>query len=230
MLEAMSRVPGMMCIGLSVALAGCAAGPRQESLQSSVQAAQGTLAKFQGDPLIEPLLRKNMKEAKAVLIVTPRVMRGVVLTREGGTQKWSGPAFYQVTNIAAAGGRAAGGMGFTTGEQDLELVGLAMNDKALNWLLAPTVPGSGGVSLAEVRGNERPSADMLLFSASQVVRNGARVGQLSHTILSIDKAANQSYYGRAATPADILIKHSVSNPNAEPLRKSVAAAAGQPAR
>lgn len=227
MFEAMSRILGMTFIGLSTALTACAAGPHPGNVQDSVSAAQGTLESLQNDPMIGPPLKANLKNAKAILIATPRVTRGVVLARGAGTQKWFGPAFYQLTNIAGAGGRS-GGMGFTVGEQELELVAVAMNDKALNWLLAPTMPGSGGINMAEVSGNQRPpSADMLLFSRSQVVQDGKRVGQLSHTVVSIDKAANESYYGRSVTPEDILVKHSVNNPNAESLQKAVAAAAGQ---
>lgn len=230
MLETIFRRVEWILIFLSAALAGCASGPPQRDLQSSVRAAEATLAKFQNDPEMASL-RENMKDAKAILIVSPRVARGVVLTRGKGTQSWSGPAFYQVARIEATGGTGGriGGGGFAVGEQNLELIALAMTDKALEWLLAPQLPGMAGMNVAAASGPAATSgggtsrtADVVIFVPSKL-KDAEEIGSLRNTIVSIDKAGNQSYYGSPVTPADILVKRSVSNPDAEPLQKAVTA-------
>lgn len=226
MLAIISRHAGAVVICLSIALAGCASGPPQRDLQSTVHAAEATLARFQNDPAMESL-RENMKDAKAILIVSPHVGRAVALFRDAATQEWSGPAFYQVVRIQAAGGRLGGG-GFSVGEQNLELVALAMTDKALEWFLSPQLPGisdmhvvAGGATSATSGRGASGTADMMVFASSQM-KQDKRIGPLDNTVVSIDKAGNQSYYGSPVTPADILVRRSVSNPDAKPLQKAVA--------
>jgi lipid-binding SYLF domain-containing protein len=45
------------------------------------------------------------------------------------------------------------------------------------------------------------------------------------TVVTINGKWNQAYYGKAVTPVDILVRHSVTNPEADPLRDEVATAA-----
>lgn len=47
--------------------------------------------------------------------------------------------------------------------------------------------------------------------------------QFGSPLISTDAAANQSYYGRQVSPADILITQSVSNLSAVPQQKAIAA-------
>jgi lipid-binding SYLF domain-containing protein len=227
MLETIFRRVEWILIFLSVALAGCASGPPQRDLQSSVRAAEATLAKFQNDPEMASL-RANMKDAKAILIVSPHVARGVALSRNAETQEWSAPAFYQVARIEAAGGRLGGG-GFSVGAQNLELVALAMTDKALEWFLSPHLPGTsdmnvvaGGSAAASSGSGTSGAPDMMVFMSPKLA-DAKGIGTLRNIVVSIDKAGNQSYYGSPVTPAEILVKRSVSNPDAEPLQKAVAA-------
>lgn len=228
MLATISHGTGTMLVCLSIALTGCASAPPQSNVQSSVRAAEATLAGFQSDPEKESL-RKNLKEAKAILIVSPHIARGVVLSRDAATQEWSAPAFYQVVRIEAAGGTGGriGGAGITAGEQNLELIALAMTDKALQWFLSPQVPGTGdmnvvagGSKMATSGGGVSGTVDMVVFASSKM-KEAKRIGSLANTIVSIDKAGNQSYYGSPVTPADILVKRSVSNPDAESLQQAV---------
>lgn len=220
-----SRRAGLFVLYLSLVFTGCSSMPGMRDVQTSVREAESTLAEVQNDPEMKSF-GDSMKEAKAVFIVTPRHTRGVVLVREEGAQMWNGPAFYTVTSLEP-GGRGAGTMGFSAGEQNLDLVALAMTDKAVNWLLSPTLPGKGGLNIVagtggSAGGSARGAADMVVFDQSKASN---RIGNLEGIIFSIDHTANQAYYGSSVAPADILVRHTVSNPDAASLRQAVAGAA-----
>jgi SH3 domain-containing YSC84-like protein 1 len=212
----------------STGFAGCASAPAKKELDASVRAAESVLAGFQDDQVKEAL-RDRLKKAKAIMIVSPGVDRGVVLARKEPAQEWSGPAFYHVTRIEAAGG-ASGGAGFTAGKQNIELIALAMTDKALAWFMSPQLPGASGMTFLHVPsasgGGGRPT-DMVLFTRTEASGRAGNAGitNFDGTIVSPDKAGNQSYYGRPATPAEILIMQSVTSPDAASLQEAVAAAA-----
>jgi lipid-binding SYLF domain-containing protein len=220
MLAVISRRAGMVVLCLSLVFTGCSSMPGMRDVQASVREAETTLAAVQNDPEMKSF-HDSMKEAKAIFIVTPRRARGLVLARDEGTQTWNGPAFYTVTRVEAAGGRV-GTFGFSAGEQDLELVALAMTDKAVNWFLSPTLPGKGELNIVPGTRRSASGADMVVFDRS---KGAGRAGNLKGTIISIDKASNQAYYGSPVTPADILVGHGVSNADAASLRKAVASAA-----
>lgn len=222
MFSVISRTVGVAVACLSIHFTGCSSTPRSSNPQVAVEQAESTLAGVQNDPEMTSF-DDRMKQAKAVFIVTPGSARGVALARDESTQAWNGPAFYNVTRVET-GGRGAGPFGFTAGAQDLDLVALAMTGKAVNWLLSPALPGKGQLKIAPGAGepSEREAADMLVFDRS---KGSGGTGNLQGTVFSIDHAANQAYYGEPVTPADILVRHSVSNPNASSLQKAVAGAA-----
>lgn len=211
----------------STVFAGCASGPAKNDLDASVRAAQSVLAKFQSDPTKE-VLRDRLKEAKAILIVSPGEDRGVVLARQENDQGWSSPAFYRVTRLEA--GRGATAAGFSAGEQDLEMIAFAMTDKALAWFMAPQLPGTGALTVSHATGTSgggNGAADMVLLTRTDAGGRTGRSGDsnFAGTYVSIDKAGNQSYYGHPATPAEILNMQSVASPDAASLQKAVEAAA-----
>ncbi|MDB5772212.1 MAG: hypothetical protein JWM42_2586 [Burkholderia sp.] len=221
MLAVISRRAETVALCLSFAFTGCSSMPGMRDVQASVHEAESTLAAVQNDPEMTSF-HDSMKEAKAVFIVTPRLARGVVLARDESTQTWNGPAFYTVTRVEAAGTRV-GTFGFSAGEQDLDLVALAMTGKAVNWFLSPTLPGKGELNfVADTGGPAHGAADMVVFDRSKA---SGRARNLEGTIVSVDKTANQAYYGSPVTPSDILVRHSVSNPDAASLRQAVAGAA-----
>lgn len=224
MRETMLRIIGITLAG-AIGCAGCASGPPPRDVDVSVRAAQLTFAKVQEDSG-KAALHDSLARAKAILIVSPGISRAVALARSDGTQGWSGPAFYNVTMLDAMGG-PVGGAGLSAGQQSLELVALAMSDKALAWFMAPPLPATSDMAVytatgaSGYAGRGADEADMLVFATQEGARGVARFGS---PLISIDKAANQSYYGRPVTPADILVTQSVSNPSAAPLQKAVAAA------
>jgi SH3 domain-containing YSC84-like protein 1 len=204
---------GLAVIWISLLLAGCASPKTQEDAKASVNAAEITLANFLRDPEMT-WLQKNMKNAKAVLI-SPRILQagfvygasagsGVVLARSSAPPGWNGPAFYKI---------ATGSVGFQAGAQSSEMVALVMTDKALNSLLSTSFKLGGDVSVSAGpigAGAGAPiTADMVTFVRSKGLYGGLN---LDGTVITIDDEGNRSFYGRPASPVDILVKRSVTSP------------------
>lgn len=211
---------GLAVIWISVLLAGCASPKTQEEARTSVKEAEATLAEFLRDPEMT-WLQKNIKNAKAVLI-SPRILQagyifggsggsGVVLARSGAPQGWNGPAFYKL---------ATGSVGFQAGAQSSEMVALIMTDKALNSMMSTSLKLGGDVSVAAGpigAGAGAPvTGDMVVFVRSKGLYGGAN---LDGTVITVDEEGNRSFYGRPATPVDILVKRSVTSPHGASLAR-----------
>jgi len=221
---------GLAVIWISLLfITGCASTATKEDAQARVKAAESTLAEFERDPGMT-WLHNNMKHAKAIM-VSPGILRAgfvfgasggpaVVLARGSGPTGWNGPAFYKL---------AAGSVGFQAGAESSEMVALIMTDKALNSLLSNSFEMGSGVSFAAGpvgAGASAPiTSDIVAFTRSKGLYGGLN---LDGTVVSVDEEGNRSFYGRAATPADILITGSVSSPDAIPLAR-LASGAGVPA-
>jgi lipid-binding SYLF domain-containing protein len=67
------------------------------------------------------------------------------------------------------------------------------------------------------------SADIVGFSRSQGLYGGVSV---QGAIVGVREGLNQAYYGKEVTPRDILLKQTVSNPQAKGLLSAVAKQAG----
>ncbi|RJG05712.1 hypothetical protein D3870_06490 [Noviherbaspirillum cavernae] len=216
--DIISRRIGWAAIGLLFLLGGCASTAPTANPQSSVNAALATVSAFKNDAETQ-WLWDNLKRARAVLIVSPRFNTGVALTLDSGSGIWSGPAFYNVVRIDATGA------GMRVGEQNTEMIAAVMSQKALNWLLSPSLPrGELNIVTGPYEpGNSVPAnADVVVFS-----RTKGEYGplNLAGMLIAIDKAANQTYYGLAVTPEEILMRRRVSRPEALPLQKALTAAA-----
>jgi lipid-binding SYLF domain-containing protein len=227
MLEILSGRAAAIVICLSVILAGCATKPTREDTQAAVREAQATLINFHKDPDMK-WFRENVKKARAI-VISPRVWKAgfivggsggpaLALARTDGKQDWAGPAFYRI---------GAGTVGFQAGVEKSEMIALVMTEKALNALLSSSFKLGADLSVAigpVGAGAAAPiNADMVVFSRSKGLYGGAN---FEGSVFSLDDRANEAYYGRAVTPVDVLIKRSVSNPDAAPLLKTVSAIAG----
>jgi lipid-binding SYLF domain-containing protein len=227
MLETISGRAAVIAIWVSVVLAGCATPANREDTQAAVREAQATLINFHKDPEMK-WFRENVRKARAI-VISPRIWKAgfivggsggpaLALARADGKQGWAGPAFYRIV---------AGTVGFQAGAEKSEMIALVMTDKALNALLSASFKLGADLSVAVGpigAGAAAPiNADMVVFSRSKGLYGGAN---LEGSVISIDDRANEAYYGRPATPVDILIKRSVSNPDAAPLLKTVSAIAG----
>ena len=205
-----------------VTLAGCGTTPETRSdTTQQMRTAQATLDDFRNDPDMR-WFREHLKDAKAV-IISPRVTRaGFVFGGSGGealvlarndTGRWLGPAFYNM---------GAGSVGFQIGVDVSEVIVLVMTEKALNALLSPSfrLGGDASVAAGPVGAGAASSvtADMVSFARSKGVYAGV---SLDGAVISPDSGANAAFYGKPASPVDILVRGSAGNPAAAPLQQSL---------
>ena len=197
----------------ALGLAGCASHATRGETEERVDAARTTLSNFMRDPDMT-WFRDHVGDAKAVMI-SPRILQaGLIVGGSGGLALviahkrsgtgWNGPAFYRM---------ATGSLGLQAGAQESEMVALIMTDKALNSLLSTSFKIGGDVSVAAGPigvGTAAPvTADMIVYTRSKGLYGGVN---MDGTVITVDQGRNEAYYGRAATPVDILVTHSVSNP------------------
>jgi len=217
-----SLVVGLGLAGLLGASAFAAASEQSDFLA----AAQKAFSDMQDDPDMT-WFRDNMKNARAVLISPEIVKAGFVLGGSGGraamfakdqaTGRWEGPAFY---NLATAS------IGFQAGVAVSQAVMLVMNEKALNSFLSTKFKLGGDMSVAAgpvgAGAQSSVQADVYTFARSKGLYGGLN---FDGTVVSINSGWNKAYYGKAVTPVDVLVRHSVTNPSADPFRMEVAKAA-----
>jgi lipid-binding SYLF domain-containing protein len=207
-------------------LAACTSQPTRDETQAQVDAAQATLANFVRDPDMT-WFRQHVGRAKAILIGPQIVQAGFIVGGSGGSavlisrdgESWAGPAFYRI---------AAGSVGLQAGAQASEMVALVMTEKGVNSLLSTSFKLGGDVSIAAGpvgAGTGAPiNADMVVYTRSKGLYGGLNV---DGTVISVDDGRNHAYYGRAATPVDILVTHSVSNPHGQSLARVASSAVGE---
>ena len=103
---------------------------------------------------------------------------------------------------------------------------LVMTDKGLNALLSTQLKLGGDVSIAAGpvgTGAQRGiTTDVVAFSRSKGIYGGIN---LDGTAVTVNHEWNNRYYGKAVTPPDILVLHTVTNPKAEKLLGRIAQAA-----
>jgi len=211
--------------GILLAALALAAGPAlaQQEQQSLVDRATLAVQEVIGTGDNSQEAQDTLQRARAVL-VCPRIFRaGFILGGEGGAcvlvgrdggGSWSSPAFYNM---------GSGSIGLQIGIQDLSLVLMVMNDRAMQALLdsqfrfgadaaltfATLGAGVGGGTTSAV------GADYITLSRSRGLFAGV---SLQGSLMSYLPADVRAYYGRDASARQIIIGMEVHNPNADPLR------------
>ena len=192
--------------------------------QATVDHATGTLMDLRRDKEFGNA-RDLLHRARAVLIA-PRIFKaGFFFGGEGGSavllartaHGWSNPAFYTI---------ASASFGLQIGAQESEMIVLVMSDKALHALMQNKfkIGANAGVavvtlgSTAEGATTSNAGADLVVWASS----SGAYAGiSLDGSVVAPSADANASYYGRAVTPADIVLKHAVASKNAGALVRTL---------
>jgi lipid-binding SYLF domain-containing protein len=225
MLKTPARPVGLLLTCAYLLLAGCASTKTPDAAHSTVDAAAKTFDDFMRDPQMT-WLQQNIGKAKAILI-SPQVLQAgfvvggsggnaVVAARGAGGTGWTGPAFYKI---------AAGSLGLQVGAQASEMLTLVMTDKALDSLLSSSFKLGGDVSIAAGpvgAGTGAPiTTDMVVYTRAKGLYGGLNV---NGTSVSTDDKGNEAFYGRPATPVDILVKHSVSNAAGNAFAQSISRA------
>jgi len=191
--------------------------------QLLVDKARITVESFMSDPNMS-WLKGHLKEAKGILIVPSLLKAGFVFGGSGGhgvlivndakKGQWSQPAFYTIGSVS---------FGLQIGGEDAEVIMMVRTQKAVDALLTTSVKLGGDTSIAVgpvgAGAKSNVVADIFSFSRSK----GAFAGlALDGSVITTRDEWNAAYYGKPASPVDILITHSVSNPGSAELRKTVA--------
>jgi lipid-binding SYLF domain-containing protein len=174
-----------------------------------------TLENFTNDPDMK-WFRDHTKDAKGMLICSQVVKAGFIIGGSGGRcvlvvkgdKGWNGPAFYTI---------ATGSFGFQAGVQSAEIIALVMTQKALDSLMSKAFKLGGDASIAigpvGTGAAATPKADFVFYARSKGVYGGVDV---SGSSLKPTEDFNKVYYGKPASPIDIIVRGNVHNPQAEP--------------
>jgi lipid-binding SYLF domain-containing protein len=223
----LSRV--LFAVIISCMVFGCfipAATAEPAEQQLLVDKARVTFDTFMKDEN-QAWLRENLNQAKGLIII-PSLLKagffvggsggsGVLIVKDEKTGQWSQPAFYTI---------GAGSLGIQFGAEAAEIIMMVRTQKAVDALFTSSFKLGGDTSIAvgPVGAGVKSNivADILSFSRTK----GAFAGiSLEGSVISTKDKWNAAYYGKAVSPADIIVKRSVSNPGAKNLLTSVAKAA-----
>ena len=203
----------------------------RDQVQSLVDKARITFNDFMHDSNYV-WLHENIDHAKGVLIF-PQVIKGgfiwggsggtgVLMVKDQRTGNWSEPAFYTI---------GSGTFGLQIGGEAAEVVMLAMTQKAVDLLLSSSVKlgGDASVALGPVgtgakanAGVPNVTADFVSFAKTKGLYAGLN---LEGSVVAVRDSLNKAYYGRDVRPADIIVRHAVSNRGADELRAALKRAA-----
>lgn len=174
--------------------------------------------------------RDLLKKAKGIFIA-PQVLKGafivgvsggsgVMLAKDKKSKKWFGPAFYTI-------GEAS--FGLQAGGAASEVILLAMTDRGVTAFLGNSLKlgadagiAVGPVGAGAAAASANLSADILSFSRSQGLYGGISV---DGAVVKTRNGLNRAYYGKKVNATDILVLHTVRNPQAAGLIKAVGNAA-----
>ncbi|KAF0138167.1 MAG: hypothetical protein FD153_1486, partial [Rhodospirillaceae bacterium] len=167
----------------------------------------------------------KIRRARAVLVVPSLVKagfilgaeygNGVLMARDPGTTRFTGPAFFKVV---------AGSIGLQAGVQEAEVVFIIMTDRGLSAVLDNRFKAGAGVSVAFIRGvgieaatTSNIGADIYAFALTTGLFGG---GALDGTVIEPRTDWNNHFYGdvQADTRA-ILFERRFGNPGADRLQE-----------
>ena len=221
----------LLTIAMATFLGGSAsADDRQEAMQL-VEKAGLTLESFMADNKMEAF-RDLMKGAAGVFIA-PQVLKGafvfgvsggsgILVVKDRMTRNWFGPAFYTL------GGAS---FGLQIGGEASEVILLLMTDRGVSSLLSTSFKlgadaglAAGPVGMGVSAATANISADILSFSRSKGLYGGI---SLDGAVVATRGDWNDAYYDKHVTTSEILIRHGVTNPQADKLIEAVSKGAAR---
>jgi lipid-binding SYLF domain-containing protein len=203
----------------------------QSDAQQLVDKARVTLEAFVGDKEMGPALKALLQRAKGVLIY-PQVLRGAfifgvsggsgtLLAQDAQTKKWGGPTFYTIGETS---------FGLQAGGDASEVVLVALTERGITSLLSTSAKlgADVGVALGPVGAGAEAatanvSADIVSYSRAKGLYAGMSV---EGAVVATRGSLNKAYYGQEVSPTDILIRRTVSNPEAAGLIEALTRAGG----
>ena len=206
-----------------LAIAGLASVATAASADEAAEArvvvsnANKTFSNFINDPDMV-WFRNNLNKARGLLIV-PKLGRGgfiiggsggrgLLLARDHESGRWSEPAFYTMGSAS---------IGLQIGGDLSEVILVIMSKRGVDAMLSTKAQLGADMSVAAGpvgTGTRAATADVLSFARSKGAFAGLTV---EGSIVEPDDTRNTAYYGKAVSPVDILIRHSVNNPNSDEL-------------
>ena len=202
-------------------------GDNKVEAENLISKAATVVKSFAADPDLS-WFRDKVKEAKAILIIPQSIQgaffiggsggSGALLAHETASGTWGYPAFYTVGSLS---------FGLQFGGEASEIILLVMSDRGMEKLLASSFKLGADITLAAGPvggGAAAATADVLSYARSK----GAFAGvSLSGAVVKTKDKFNEAYYGQAVSPTDILIRKTVSNPQADQLRQDIASITGK---
>jgi lipid-binding SYLF domain-containing protein len=196
------------------------------STRSVLAHADATVSDLRHDPVFGDA-RRNLRNARAVLIIPALVKGGFIFGGEGGDgvllartrHGWSSPAFYSM---------ASASFGLQIGLEQAQLVMIVMTDRALRALerskfkfganagltVVTLGAGVGGATSGNLSG------DIILWSKSKGAYGGLTI---NGSVVAPEDDTNADFYGRSVGVSEIL-HNGVSNPETKRLQGNLAAA------
>jgi lipid-binding SYLF domain-containing protein len=204
-----------LCGALVISQPVPAFGNDRQEAEQIVEKACMSFTNFMNDGNMSAF-RGLLKDAKAV-VIAPEFLKGalvvgasggnaVALARDQKTGRWSEPSFYTI------GGAS---IGLQIGGQSSEVILLAMTERGVNALMdnsfklgADAGVAAGPVGMGAQAATANLSADILSFSLSKGLYGGV---SLDGAVIAVRDGLNEAYYGKKASPADILLRHEVKS-------------------
>ncbi len=220
---------GAIALLAALILAGPAPGAFAADIddaQAIVEKARLSFGEFVRDDNYSSM-RDHLKHARGVLIY-PQVLKGgfiiggsggtgVLLVLEDKAGDFSYPAFYTMGSVS---------FGLQIGGESAEVVLLVMSRKGIDSLLTSSLKlgGDASIALGPVGGGAKGdiTTDFISFAKSKGLYAGLN---LDGSYLSVRDSLNKAYYGKETSPADIIIRRSVRNKEADRLREEIKKAA-----
>ena len=207
----------VMLFNASISSAGDDYGKPQELVSKGT----AVFKSFMQDPNME-WFRNNVHRAKGIFIVPQMLRGGFIIGGSGGsgmlvaqdnkTGDWSYPAFYTMGSVS---------LGLQIGADASEIILMVMTDKGINAMLSTEFKLGGDVAVAAGpvgASAKAQTVDILAFGRAKGLFGGVSI---EGAVVAPRYEWNNNYYKTQANPVDILIKRSVTNPQAEELRSAL---------
>ena len=120
----------------------------------------------------------------------------------------------------------SGSFGFQAGVEKAEIILMVMTQRGVESMISSSFKLGGDVSVAAGpvgAGAKVQTADIIAFSRTKGLFGGIA---LEGAVIKIRGKWNSAYYGKSVSPADIIIRGDVANPQADGLREVVSKGTG----
>lgn len=216
----------LLIAGLPILTACSSSEDRTSAAQQQILVDQATVSvqTMFGKSRKNSAMHSYLKRSKAVMICPSITHMSMVFGGSGGKcvllskdarNSWSDPAFYNLSS---------GSFGLQLGYQNSQIIFFIMTQKGIQALLDHqfAFDANAGASFTSLNssalagGTSATHSDIYAVQKANGVFAGAALGGSK---LSVDSAANHSYYGQIVGPEDIIINMRVNNVAADPLRR-----------